>query len=704
MDSPSQGVSDIAMDKTIFESNTLTIEFLQAKMKFIGKLEKNEIRGNFQQAGMEFLLNLSKTTTEKPGKTNLPSSEEELKKLASYEQGNYKYKVEDYFAKPKASGFKLSPQGKYLLFKEKDKAGKNHLYVKEISTNKVSLVLEEKEELIRSVFWINDNRLIYRMDKSGDENFHIYAINIDGTNKVDLTPYDGVQASIVKVLEDDKNYIIVEMNKENAKIKLPYKVNVNTGAFEKLFSNEDVSNPTSNYIFDKTGVLKSYIKTVNGLDFETYYKNSTSDTFSLIYKSDWKTSFAIMEFNYASEYKDDAYVLTNVGSDKTRIALLDLKSNKVIKEIYSNDTYDVSKIELSKLRNYEIDYLGYDGEKSVIEPVSETYKKLYKIWSKDFKNYQIDIVSHTDNEDKYLLFVSSDKLYGKYYSYDTKTKKTSLLFDLMPQLDENDMATVKPITFKSRDGLTIHGYITLPKEALNGKKVPLIVNPHGGPAFLRDSWGFNQEAQLFASRGYATLHVNFRISSGYGKEFFKAGFKQIGRKVMDDIEDGVQYVIEQGYVDKNNIAIYGASHGGYATLMGLVKTPELYKCGVDYVGVSNIETLFSSFPAYWEQYRGMMYDMWYDLRNAEELKIAKSVSAINNIDKINKPLFVVQGANDPRVNINEADQIVEAFRQKGFDVPYMVRYNEGHGFIREENSIDFYKSMMGFFAKNLKLN
>jgi len=274
------------------------------------------------------------------------------------------------------------------------------------------------------------------------------------------------------------------------------------------------------------------------------------------------------------------------------------------------------------------------------------------------------------------------------------------LYDLMPQLKEDDMAEMRPIKFKSRDGLTIHGYITLPKAALQGKKVPLIVNPHGGPQGIRDSWGFNPETQLFASRGYATLQVNFRISGGYGKEFLRAGFKQVGRKVMDDIEDGVKYVIEQGWIDKDKIAIYGGSHGGYATLMGLVKTPDLYACGVDYVGISSIFTFFNSFPEYWKPLINMVKEIWYDTDDPVEAEIAKEVSPIYQIDKIKKPVFVIQGANDPRVNINESDQIVVKLREKGFDVPYMVKYNEGHGFGHEENMMDLYKCMMGFFAKH----
>jgi dipeptidyl aminopeptidase/acylaminoacyl peptidase len=282
-----------------------------------------------------------------------------------------------------------------------------------------------------------------------------------------------------------------------------------------------------------------------------------------------------------------------------------------------------------------------------------------------------------------------------------KTDEISELYNLMPQLKDEDMAEMRPISFKSRDGITIHGYITLPKAALEGQKVPVIVNPHGGPQGIRDSWGFNPEAQLFASRGYATLQVNFRISGGYGREFLESGFKQIGRKAMDDVEDGLQYVVDQGWVDADKAAIYGGSHGGYAVLRGLTKTPDLYACGVDYVGVSNLFTFMKTIPPYWKPYLKIIKEIWYDEDIPEEKAIMEEVSPVYQIDKIEKPLFVAQGANDPRVNIDESDQIVEALRKKGFDVPYMVKYDEGHGFGKEENSIHLYKSMMGFFAKHL---
>ncbi len=342
------------------------------------------------------------------------------------------------------------------------------------------------------------------------------------------------------------------------------------------------------------------------------------------------------------------------------------------------------------------------GERSEIVPVSDTFKKLYAKFKKQFGDYDFGVVSKTDAEDKYLLYVTSDKLYGKYYTYDVRTDKFTMLLDLMPNLKEADMAEMRPVKFTSRDGLTVHGYLTIPKEAKDGKKVPLIVNPHGGPYGPRDQWGFNPETQLFASRGYATLQVNYRGSGGYGKEFSLAGSRQIGRNMLNDLEDGVAYVKTLGLIDDSKIAIYGGSYGGLATLGSLVKTPDLYVCGVDYVGVSNLFTFYKSFPPYWKPFLAQVYEQWYNPESEEDKKIMEQVSPALNIDKITKPLFVVQGANDPRVNINESDQIVKSLRSRGFDVPYMVKYNEGHGFGHEDNRIELYKCMIGFFARHLK--
>lgn len=702
IDLPSQGAMGLEASSVVISDATVAFSITAMAMSFSGVVVEDKIEGIIKQMDQEIPVVFEKTIITLPGNPSLVSTEEELIALANKEQGTYKYSVEDYFQRPTSSSFQLSPNGKYLSYREKDEKNKRHVYVKEIASGNVIRVIDEGEELVRGYGWINDDRLAYMMDNGGDENYHIYAVNIDGTNNIDLTPFDKVQAGILNMLKEQKDYIIISMNLENAQVFEPYKINIHTGEYTKLFTNDDPSNPVSDYDFDKDGNLRGYSKMYNGVQTQYFYKVEGGSEYELFHTINWSDTFSLMAFNYASENKDEAYLLTNLDSDKQRIVLYDFKAKTVVKEVYANAEYDASIIGLSRNRNWEIDYLGYEGEKVIIEPISETFKKISADLERHFGGYEYSIAAKTENEDRYLVIVQSDKLYGRYYNYDKDSGEVTLLYDLMPQLKEEDMAEMLPISFMSRDGIKLHGYITLPKSAKQGHKVPLIVNPHGGPQGIRDSWGFNPETQLFASRGYATLQVNFRISGGYGKEFFKSGFKQIGRKVMDDVEDGVHYVIEQGWVDASKIAIYGASHGGYATLMGLVKTPTLYTCGIDYVGVSSIFTFFESFPEYWKPYKDMVKEIWYDLDKEDEREIAREVSPVYQLDKINKPLFVVQGANDPRVKIAESDQIVEALRVRGFEVPYMVKYDEGHGFSKEENSIAFYKCMMGFVSEHLK--
>jgi dipeptidyl aminopeptidase/acylaminoacyl peptidase len=702
MDSPMQNAFGIPLDKIEVEGKNVTFGLSQAGMLYKGIVKGDTMEGTFSQGGQEFPLVLSKVENKLPGNTALPSNEDVFKELAAKDTSNNTYSVKDYFAKPNSSSFNLSPDGTYMSYREKDANLKNHVYVKDIKTGKVTLVIEEKEELIRGYGWANKDRLLYVMDKGGNEDFHLFSVKIDGTDDKELTPYEGVKVSISAFLKEDPYHVIVSMNKENPQINEPYKLNIETGEIKKLFTNDDPKNPIAGYNFDKDGNLRAYTKLKDGINSQLFYTKDGGKTYDIIKDLNWKEGFGIAKFNYASNNPHEAYVISNLDTDKSVIQLYDLKENKVLKTVFSNDQYDVSGVSLSRKRGFELDYFSYNGEKKEIFPQSTYYKKLHKKITKQFPNYEYGIADYTDDESKYLIIVGSDKLYGKYYTYDVATNAFKLLYDLMPQLKEQDMAEMKPISFKSRDGKTIHGYLTLPANYKKGNKVPVIVNPHGGPQGVRDNWGFNPEAQLFASRGYATLQVNFRISGGYGKEFMESGYGQIGRKCMDDVEDGLQYVINEGYVDKNKVAIYGASHGGYAVLRGMTKTPDLYTCGVDYVGVANLFTFMNSMPAYWKPYLKMIKTFWYDEEDPAQKAIMEEVSPINHIDKIKKPLFVVQGANDPRVNIDESDQIVEALRTKGIDVPYMVKYDEGHGFAKEANRIELYKAMMGFFAKNLK--
>lgn len=644
----------------------------------------------------------AKEVENKPGNTQLPSTGAELKKLADHESGNYTYSVGDYFQRPKQSSFRFSPDGKYISYRQKDDNKKRHIYIKNTENNTVKRVIEEGKDLIRGYGWANESRLFYVKDSGGDENYRLYAIDLDGSNPLALTPFEDIKINILDLLKDHKDHMIISMNKENKSVFEPYKINIKTGKLEKLYDNPDPKNPINSYYFDKDGNLKAYSKQENGTDYVLYYRLSNEKQFKPVKKTTWKDTFFIIDFNYATKNSHDAYVVSNLESDTDEIILYDFAKQKTLKKLYSNPNYDVSGLSHSKKRNYEIDYFSYYGAKQNIIPQSKTFKKIYKTLKNKFANHQFHITSHDDNEDNYLILVESDKLYGTYYIYNSETSKITEIFDLMPQLKPEQMAEIRPISFKSRDGLMIHGYLAVPNSKEKNQKFPLIVNPHGGPYGPRDRWGFNSESQLFASRGYATLRINYRGSGGYGKKFFLAGSKQIGRKMLNDLEDGVAYVKSLGIIQPDKIAIYGGSYGGLATLGSLVKTPDLYNCGVDYVGVSNLFTFYDSIPPYWKPYLKQLHEQWYDPNNPEEKEIMKQVSPALNVEKITKPLFIVQGANDPRVKISESDQMVEKLRARGVTVPYMVKYNEGHGFAHEDNRIELYKAMMGFFSQCLK--
>ncbi|WP_244270378.1 alpha/beta hydrolase family protein [Christiangramia echinicola] len=680
--------------------NIITINSAKLQMTYTGTFENGRIIGTYNQMGKEYPLTLEKTVKKKPGNTALPSTEAELNKLAALETGDYIYSVEDYFKTPEAYSFQLSPDGKFIAYLKRRQSGERDLYLKETATQKESLLKKQEEDLIRGFYWKSNDRILYLQDKGGDENFHVYGVDVNGENDSDLTPFDGVRVNIIATLKEDEEHVIVQMNKDNPRQEEPYRLNIKTGEITKLYNVKEGDDPVAAYNFDRKGNLRAITRVVDGVNTELLYK--VDGDFRRVKLTEFGDSFGISSFNPNSGNPDDAYVVSNLEGDKTEIQLYDLKENKKIKTIFSNETFDVSGMSLSRKRNYEIDYFKYTGEKSVIVPVSDTYKKIHARLEKEFGEKQFFTVGKTDEETHYMVLVTSDKIFGEYYLYDVQKDEVKLLYKILPQLKAEHMASMKPISFESRDGLTIHGYITLPNSYKSGQKLPLIVNPHGGPQGIRDNWGFNPEAQLFASRGYATLHVNFRVSGGYGKKFLKAGFGEIGRKAMDDVEDGIDFVIDQGWVDKDRVAIYGASHGGYAVLRGMTKTPEKYACGVDYVGVSNLNTFMETIPPYWEKYREFLYKIWYNPGIADEKKIMDEISPALHVDKIKKPLFVVQGANDPRVNIDEADQMVKSLRNRGVEVPYMVKYDEGHGFGKEENRLDLYKAMMGFFAEHLK--
>jgi dipeptidyl aminopeptidase/acylaminoacyl peptidase len=357
---------------------------------------------------------------------------------------------------------------------------------------------------------------------------------------------------------------------------------------------------------------------------------------------------------------------------------------------------DVSDLHFSKKRKVitSATYTTWKEERQFFDPVSET---LYKNLEEKLPGYDVYVVSSNKDEDMFIVRTITDRSLGAFYLYDSKSSELTKLADRNPWLKEDQLSEMKPIEYTSRDGLTIHGYLTLPKGKA-AKDLPIVVNPHGGP-WARDEWGFNPEVQFLANRGFGVLQMNFRGSTGYGRKFWEAGFRQWGQSMQDDITDGVKWLIDQGIADPKRVAIYGGSYGGYAVLEGLTKTPDLYAAGVDYVGVSNLFTFMKTVPPYWKPFLDMMYEM---VGNPEKDKtLFEANSPALNADRIKAPLFVAQGAKDPRVNINESNQIVEALKKHGVAVEYMVKEDEGHGFHNEENRFSFYEAMEKFLTKYL---
>ena len=600
--------------------------------------------------------------------------------------------LEDFFKNPEKSGFQLSPEGNYISYMKPWEEGNRrmNIYVKSMSSNDEFQLTYEKDRGIYGYFWLNESRIAYVKDEGGDENIHIYAIDIDGKNEIDLTPFENIKAGIIDDLEDDKNLMIIQLNKRDARIYDVYRLDVNTGKLDMIAENPG---NISSWMTDNEGKIRIAI-TTDGVNSSMLYRKDENSEFKEILKTNFKESVSPLFFTFDNK---ELYVSSNRHGDKSSIYKFDLDKGIETDLVFEHKEVDVYNLMKSKKRKIITGVSFYTDKQNY---------KFYDLWRRDLQyslekhlpGLEVRVSGLNKNETKAIVSTFSDRSSGTYYYYDINKDILTKLADLSPWLDPNDMSEMRPIQYKSRDGLTIHGYLTIPV-GYKAENLPVVVNPHGGP-WARDYWGFSPETQYLANQGYAVFQMNFRGSTGYGRDFWESSFKQWGKTMQDDITDGVNWLIDEGIANPDKIAIYGASYGGYATLAGLTFTPELYACGVDYVGVSSLFTFLESMPPYWEIYRDMMYEMVGHPEKDKEL--LTSSSPLLNIDKIKSPLFIAQGANDPRVKKSESDQIVDALKKKGIDIPYMVKDNEGHGFYNEENQFDFYKSMGDFLGKYLK--
>jgi len=596
--------------------------------------------------------------------------------------------LEDFFRKPDRISLELSPDGTHLGFMAPWERRLN-LFVRNLATGEERRVTEAKERDLGGYLWADNDRLVYVQDQGGDENWRLYSVGRDGSHRLDLTPFPNVKCEIVDELEDVDHEILFRMNRRNPEVFDVYRLNVLTG--EQTLIAENPGNIQS-WITDHEGRLRS-AATTDGVNTSILYRETESDAWRTVATYNFKESAAPLFFTFDNR---SLYVASNVGRDKAAIFEYDVVAGAETRLIFEHEEVDVTRLLKSRKR------------KVITGVMFETARPAYRFFDEHreaiqrFADHKLPgrfntIVSGSKDESTYIVHSGTDRALGGYHLLRVEPMQLTKLFDVSPWLDESEMAEMKPITYRSRDGLTIHGYLTLPV-GIAPERLPMVVHPHGGP-WHRDSWGWNPEVQFLANRGYAVLQMNFRSSTGYGRKFMEAGFGQWGLAMQDDVTDGVRWTVEQGIADPKRVAIYGGSYGGYATLAGVTMTPDLYACAISYVGVSNLFTWISSIPPYWKPYLDMMYEMVGHPERDEER--FRRTSPYFNAERITAPLLVAQGANDPRVRKEESDQIVEALRKRGVDVTYLMKDNEGHGFHNEENMFEFYREMEAFLDRHL---
>lgn len=603
--------------------------------------------------------------------------------------------LEDFFRNSERTAYQLSPDGAYISYMAPYHDRLN-VFVRKVSdTDDASVrITSETERSVAGYMWADNERLLFMKDTAGDENYQLYGVKRNGTDLRAYTAFPGVRTSLIDDLEEQPGFVLIGMNKRNAEVFDPYRLNIETGELTLLAENPG---NIQGWMTDHNGLLRVATAIVDGVNTQVLYRDTENEPFRPVLTTNFKDVVSFMDFTPDNR---EVYAATNLGRDKTVLVRMDPSTCKELELLYENERYDISSISYSRKRKCLLSVYCTGHKEPIRHFFDAEEEALRKRIKAHFPDERYGIADSDKAERNYLIYVGGDRTRGAYWLYDAETDKAEKVAELAPWLKKEEMNEMLPVTYTTSDGLTIEAYLTLPAglSIEDAHNLPVVVNPHGGP-WARDCWGYSSEAQFLSNRGYAVFQMNFRGSTGYGRRFLEASYKQWGLKMQDDITEGVEWLIGQGIANPKRIAIYGGSYGGYAVLAGLTLTPKLYACGIDYVGVSNLFTFMKTIPPYWRPMLEMMYEQVGNPdTDAEQLN---ATSPALHADKICVPIFIAQGANDPRVNKAESDQMVEALKKRGIEVEYMVKDNEGHGFHNQENRFDFYRAMEAFLAKYL---
>ena len=607
------------------------------------------------------------------------------------------------FGDPEIAAAQLSPDGKFLAF-VKPLDGTRNVWVKRLAEPFASAkpVTAETKRPVAGYFWSRDGKFIlFVKDDGGDENFNVWAVNPADEPKSgakvpaarNLTDAKKVQAQIVHTSKIDPDVIFVGINDRDKAWHDVYKVKISTGERTLVKKNTE---KIAGWDFDNKDQLRLAGRSLDNGDQEILRVDG--DKFTRIGSCTVFETCGTLRF-----HKDGkrVYGLSNAGdaNDLTKLTLIDVETGK--EEVVESDPLkrvDLTAANFSEVSD-ELESTTYIDEKRRLYWHDKASEKDFKWLEAKFPGKQVGRASRTLDEQVWLVSVNADNEPGEVYVFERKSKKLSLQYRVRETLNRESLAEMKPIRYKSSDGLEIPAYLTLPK-GIAAKNLPVVLMPHGGP-WARDFWGFNPYHQFLANRGYAVLSMNFRGSTGYGKKFLNAGNNEWGQKMQDDITWGVKHLVAEGVADPKRVAIMGGSYGGYATLAGVAFTPDVYAAAVAIVAPSNLVSLLETIPPYWEAGRVTMYKRMGDPRTPEGKAQMMRQSPLNSANKIKTPLMVVQGANDPRVNKAESDQIVIALRDRNFPVKYLVAPDEGHGFAKPINNLAMIASSERFFEQYL---
>ncbi len=592
---------------------------------------------------------------------------------------------------PERTSPQLSPDGRKLSWLAPDAHNVLQVWVKGLmqKDTEAQAVTREKKRPIRSYWWAPDSQqVLYLQDSDGDENFHLFGVDLASKNVRDYTPFDGVRAHATLSVPRITDAVLVPLNLRDRRYFDVYRLSLRTGALEL-----DTQNPgdVDRFLIDSNLQVRGAVATLPDGGNELRVRDGAKLPWRSLIRAGVEENIDFFGFSLDGR---SAFVTTSIDSDTERVVLKSLKTG-VERPLANSPRSDVLDA-LWQPSQFSLQAVAFDvdGRKkwTSIEGVRSDLELLEKLNGGDFT------VLSRDNADQLWVVQYDDGTGPRYWLYDRKNRRGALLFSARPKLDGLALAPMKPVSFPARDGTVVNGYLTVPNGAAGAGPMVLLV--HGGP-WGRDSFGFNGLAQLLANRGYAVLQVEFRGSTGYGKRFLNLGNKQWGRTMQDDLSDAVQWAVQQNVADPKKVAIMGGSYGGYATLAGAAFTPDLYQCGVDLVGPSNLFTLLATVPPYWATVKLMFNKRIGNPDDPADKQLLTDASPLFSVDRIHIPLLIGQGQNDPRVKVAESEQIFEALQKKGAAATYVLYPDEGHGMSRPENRIDFFARAEAFLAQQL---